>query len=120
MYKWIMSGLIVVVCLFGVGLLLNNLPAKERPAASSASSAIPDRPVDAAAAEPIYKSNCLSCHGDQLQGGIGPELTKVGSTMSKESIYKQIANGGGGMPKFKGRLSDDEIAAIATWLAAKQ
>jgi len=118
--KWIMSALITVACLFGIVLLVYGLPDKEKKAESSATFTVPDKPIDAPAAEQIYKSNCLSCHGDQLQGGMGPALNQVGTSMSKEKIYKQIMNGGGGMPKFGGRLSDDEVITLTNWLADKK
>lgn len=115
-----MSGLIAVACLFAVLLLAYELPEKEHAAEPSAPFTVPDTPNDAAAAEQLYKSSCLACHGDQLQGGMGPALTQVGADMSKEKIYKQILNGGGGMPKFEGRLSEDELITLTNWLAEKK
>ncbi|THF73773.1 c-type cytochrome [Cohnella fermenti] len=120
MYKWIMSTLIVAACLFGIGLLANGLPEKEESAEPSASFTVPDTVVDIAADQQIYKSSCLSCHGDQLQGGVGPKLTTVGSEMTKEQIYKQIKNGGGGMPKFESRLTEDELINLTNWLAGNK
>ena len=73
-------------------------------------------------AEAIYQKNCLSCHGDKLQGRVGPgtNLTKVGSRLSRDQILSQIADGGRGMPAFKGKLSEQEMAALADWLAEKK
>lgn len=120
MFKWIMSTLIAAACLFGVVLLAYELPEKEQSTESSGLFPVPHTPNDTAAAEQIYKSNCLSCHGDHLQGGMGPALNQVGTSMSKEKIYKQIMNGGGGMPKFEGRLSEDEVVTLTNWLADKK
>mgnify|MGYP001165982597 CR=1 FL=1 len=119
MQKWLMSGLVAAACLFGIGLLVFALPDKEKSAEPAESFAVPDVAVDAAAAEQIYKSNCLSCHGDQLQGRVGPELDAIGTAMTQEEIYKKIANGGGGMPKFKDKLTEEELTQITLWLAAK-
>jgi mono/diheme cytochrome c family protein len=64
----------------------------------------------------IYKKSCISCHGDNLQGAMGPNLQKVGSKLSKDQIVTIITNGKGSMPSFKGKLSDTEIVALADWL----
>ncbi|MBB6637048.1 c-type cytochrome [Cohnella thailandensis] len=120
MFKWVFSSLVVVACLFGIVLLVTELPEKEQTAEPSPSFTVPDAPVDMAAAEQIYKSNCLSCHGDQLQGRVGPELARVGSEMAKEQIYKQIAQGGGGMPKYENKLSEEQLIILTNWLASKQ
>lgn len=76
----------------------------------------------AGSAEALYKQRCLSCHGDQLQGRIGPttNLTQIGGKLSREQIAKQIENGGSGMPGFKNTLNETEIGTLADWLAAKK
>lgn len=71
-------------------------------------------------AQAVYKQSCLGCHGDQLQGAVGPNLQKVGAEMTPDQIGAVIGNGRGGMPAFKGQLKDDEIAALSDWLAAKK
>ncbi|RAP73534.1 c-type cytochrome [Paenibacillus montanisoli] len=76
--------------------------------------------VDAAAAEEVYKSNCVTCHAADLSGGAGPNLQKVGSALKKDQISQRIHDGGGGMPAFGGQLSDAEIANLASWLEAKK
>jgi len=68
-------------------------------------------------AQTIYKSNCLSCHGTNMEGGVGPNLTKVGSKLSADQISTLITNGRGGMPAFKGRLSDADIKGLTDYLA---
>lgn len=73
--------------------------------------------VDASA---IYKQNCVSCHGIALEGAVGPSLQKVGAKYSKDQLATILNNGKGAMPSFKGKLTDTEIGAIATWLADKK
>lgn len=71
-------------------------------------------------AQTVFKANCVSCHGANLEGLVGPSLQKVGSKYSKEQLTALITNGRGAMPSFKGKLSDDEISALSTWLADKK
>lgn len=121
MYKWTFFVVFCLACCLGVGLLLFNLPGKEESVADKPPSVeIPDTPADASAAEDLYKANCVGCHGDQMQGGMGPNLQKVGGTLSKDKIYNQILKGGGGMPAFQEQLSDDQIINIASWLSTKK
>ncbi len=72
--------------------------------------------VDAAA---LFKANCASCHGQNLEGIAGPNLTKVGANYNSEQIADIIKNGKGGMPP--GMLKKaDEIKAVSDWLAEKK
>ncbi|MBP3962462.1 c-type cytochrome [Paenibacillus lignilyticus] len=70
----------------------------------------------------VYKSNCISCHGSELQGRMGAatNLQHVGKRMTKEQITAQINKGGGGMPAFSGKLTPDEVQELAGWLSAKK
>ncbi|TVY10327.1 cytochrome c [Paenibacillus cremeus] len=69
-----------------------------------------------------YKQRCLSCHGNSLEGKIGPKtnLQKIGARLTKEQIIAQINKGGGGMPGFAGQLKPEEIDGLAEWLAGKK
>jgi|SRR5690625_1266350 len=71
--------------------------------------------VDTAAAEEAYKGKCASCHGQDLSGNNGPDLTSIGSKYSAEEIEDIIVDGIGTMPP--GLLSGDEATAVAEWLA---
>jgi mono/diheme cytochrome c family protein len=73
--------------------------------------------VDASA---VYKQNCVSCHGVDLGGAVGPNLQNVGSRLSVDQIATVIANGRNAMPAFKDRLKTEEIDALSVWLAAKK
>jgi cytochrome c551 len=96
-------------------------PAAQQPAAQQPAAQQPaaGAKVDA---ESLVKANCISCHGDTLDGRGAPNknLQKVGAKLSKEQIAEKIANGGGGMKAFKDTLKENEIAAISEWLAAKK
>lgn len=68
--------------------------------------------------EQVYKQNCLSCHGENLEGQVGPALDKVGSKYSKDEILGIIKNGKGQMPPNVVEGADAE--AVAEWLATKK
>ncbi|GAA4718138.1 YqzM family protein [Brevibacillus fulvus] len=73
-------------------------------------------PTAAVNGEAVFKANCASCHGQNLEGVVGPNLTKVGSKYNAEQIMDIIKNGKGGMPP--GVLKKQpEIQAVAEWLA---
>jgi cytochrome c551 len=66
----------------------------------------------------IYDQKCSGCHGGDLTGGMGPNLTKVGSTYSKDEILGIIKNGKGQMPANV--VEGDDANQVAEWLAAKK
>lgn len=65
--------------------------------------------------EEIFGSNCASCHGDDLSGNVGPDLTKVGGELSADDIHDVIMNGKGSMPG--GLVSAEEADVLAEWLS---
>ncbi|TYP71877.1 c-type cytochrome [Paenibacillus methanolicus] len=67
----------------------------------------------------LYRNNCVNCHGAELQGRMGAvtNLAEVGSRMSEAEIEAQIKSGSGAMPAFAERLTEEEIKALASWLA---
>ncbi|MBO9600451.1 MAG: c-type cytochrome [Cohnella sp.] len=76
---------------------------------------------DVAFTETMTQAACITCHGSELEGGVGPALRGIGDTLSKEELVDVITNGKGeGMPPFKGSLTDDQIEKVATWLSKQK
>ena len=47
------------------------------------------------------KNGCIACHGADLSGGIGPQLSgRTADDLSDDRIRQQIMVGGSGMPAF--------------------
>ena len=69
----------------------------------------------AANPEDIYKKSCVSCHGDQYQGGVGPALKGVGEKLSTDEIADIVVNGKNSMPP--GLVPADKAGEMAEWLA---
>lgn len=119
MYRWALFVLLVGAFIFGIAELF--VQANEHSAAleeANKPEVVSEAPLDTVAAQAVYKQSCISCHGVNLEGGGGPELTKVGSLMTEGQIVRQITNGGGGMPGFKDSIEKDQIANLSKWLAA--
>ncbi|WML46928.1 cytochrome c [Neobacillus sp. PS3-34] len=69
-------------------------------------------------AEKIFSQKCSTCHGGNLEGGMGPKLADVGSRLTKDQIKNKIEHGGGGMPE--GLLKGAELDKVADWLSKKK
>ncbi|QGG55171.1 c-type cytochrome [Paenibacillus sp. B01] len=67
----------------------------------------------------LYKQSCISCHGTDLKGRMGPDtdLHDVGARLSEPEIQRQIEQGGDSMPAFGERLTADEIRVLSSWLS---
>ncbi|MDC3415545.1 cytochrome c550 [Aquibacillus salsiterrae] len=66
---------------------------------------------------------CISCHGSDLSGGVGPSLQQVGNKYSEEEILEILKNGieGTAMPQMApGTISNEEAQVLAGWLAEKK
>src|SRR5699024_10627608 len=75
-----------------------------------------DNKEDASAAdsEEIFQSNCATCHGDDLSGDTGPDLTKVSDELAEDEIHDVIDNGKCSMPP--GLVEVEEAEMLAKWL----
>jgi cytochrome c551 len=72
----------------------------------------------------LYQNGCITCHGSNLQGGIGPNLQHVGSQLTAAQIRHRIEVGSGPMPAYAAPgdaiLTSAQITALTNWLAAKK
>ncbi|MBI4781477.1 MAG: c-type cytochrome [Oscillatoriophycideae cyanobacterium NC_groundwater_1537_Pr4_S-0.65um_50_18] len=77
--------------------------------------------ADAANGAKVFSSNCAACH---LGGGnvINSQKTLKKETLEKydmaslAAITTQVTGGKNAMPAFKGRLSEEQIADVATYV----
>jgi mono/diheme cytochrome c family protein len=63
-------------------------------------------------------AGCEGCHTLKAAGStgnVGPNLDNL--QPSFETVQHQVENGGGGMPSFKGDLSQAEIDAVARYVS---
>jgi mono/diheme cytochrome c family protein len=72
---------------------------------------------DATAGKQVFADNCVSCHGATGHGGNGgPDLTSIPSAKNQNRVLAQVENGGGGMPAFKGQLTQKQINDVAAYV----
>ncbi|MDQ3865261.1 MAG: c-type cytochrome [Actinomycetota bacterium] len=98
----------------------NYLPEQDRISIADYVAAVANKPVARAASndpKAIFTGSCGSCHtlsDAGTSGAVGPNLDE--SSIDLQGAVRQIANGGGGMPPFKGQLSDEQIRALAQYI----
>lgn len=73
----------------------------------------------------IYLAKCAVCHGSDLQGSIGPNLTDEYWIHGKGHLLDiaQVVRTGAldkGMPSWEGQLQADEIRAVVVLIASKK
>ena len=80
------------------------------------------RPDADAGGEEIYLQLCSNCHGDQLEGGIGPALGTGSNAAGQpdEFLRLTITEGRGRMPSFASSLTDDQVVRLIDYLREAQ
>jgi mono/diheme cytochrome c family protein len=71
-----------------------------------------------AAGRQIFSQNCAACHtlaAAAATGSVGPNLDQLHPDAA--TVKHQVEDGGGAMPAFKGRLSDQQIDAVSQYVA---
>ncbi len=63
----------------------------------------------------VYQRNCQQCHGENLEGGMGPALTGVVKQRGQPDTLAFINAGQGEMPGFSS-LPDSALEAVVTFL----
>jgi mono/diheme cytochrome c family protein len=78
---------------------------------------------DPKAGQQVYQSNCTSCHGANLEGGVGQKLNPIeggSKNLAPDYLINTITNGRSGdvgqMPAWKGKLSDQQIKDVAAYI----
>ncbi len=84
--------------------------------AACSSTTVPSDPTLAKGQE-VYAKSCAACHGSDGGGVTGPRLIGVEARLTEEQEIAKITDGvsGTAMPAWGGRLSPEEIAAVAAY-----
>ncbi len=97
-------------------------PPKPETVTPTPPPAAPTTPATVAVdASKVFSTNCAACHGANRQGtpGLAPALTPQSLVAKSEAeIAETILKGktGTAMMAWEGRLSQDEVKALATFL----
>jgi aldose sugar dehydrogenase len=84
-------------------------------AASSANSGEKDLALEQGA-DVYMQSRCFVCHGQFGSGTLGPKFSGDLNLKEKTYVATQILIGLGEMPAYAHRLSDEQIASVATYV----
>lgn len=91
-------------------------------AGGCASRAQKPAPTGAVSAGVLYKNNCAVCHGPRGEGTqlgtmkIPPLNSGAALTDPDELFFKQVSNGGKGMPPFSHTLDDKQIEDLIRFI----
>jgi cytochrome c oxidase cbb3-type subunit 3 len=70
----------------------------------------------------VFKAQCVSCHGSDGSGLVGPNLTDqfYKNVKAVEDLPKVIADGAanGAMPAWKTRLHPNEVILVSSYVAS--
>jgi mono/diheme cytochrome c family protein len=106
-----MAGVRPVAALLGAAVVLAaGCGGSERAAPSGAQAA--------AGARVFAEAGCGDCHAlaaARSKGTAGPDLDRL--QPNRGTVLRQVRRGGIGMPSFASRLSDEEIEAVAAFVA---
>ncbi len=86
--------------------------AAETPADSAGPAA------DMALGQSVFEANCAVCHGQNGEGGVGPQLGGGAAVANFPDPADQIAvvtDGRAAMPAWGSSLSEEEIAAVVAY-----
>jgi heme/copper-type cytochrome/quinol oxidase subunit 2/mono/diheme cytochrome c family protein len=101
----------------GEGEEAEEAPEGEETAEEGGETAEAGGAPNAEAGKEVFAEQCSVCHGaDGLGGNGGPDLTTMPKAKEQAGAEEQVTNGGGGMPAFKGTLSEEEIANVAAYV----
>lgn len=80
------------------------------------------RPAEDATGEEIFNQLCARCHGENLEGVIGPSLGPGSSVADEADEYIEftIMHGRGRMPSFSSTLDQDQIDRVVAYIRQVQ
>jgi sulfite dehydrogenase len=120
---WSLVVFFVIMLFVGPQVIAEDRPDAEDAAAVAEARKDKQAPQAAPAAptadgEAVFADTCGGCHtlsAAGTSGTTGPNLDDV--SVDAAAVEEIVRGGRGSMPSFDGELSDDEIAAVAAFVA---
>ena len=112
--SWLAAALVVVLLFAGPSLI----GAKKSTAAPASKGSGGGSSPQASGAAVFASAGCGGCHtlkAAHTTGSVGPNLDQVQPSASQ--VSQIVKSGSGSMPSFSGKLSDAEIAAVASYVS---
>jgi len=114
------TALLVMALLLAAcgGSSSSSSSSSSAPPASSSSTSTGGAENASAEGKQVFTQNCGGCHTLKdagTTGSVGPDLDEL--KPPKATVVRQVNNGGGPMPAFKGKLSPAQIDAVATYVS---
>jgi mono/diheme cytochrome c family protein len=101
------------------GVTAEKPPTSSKPPAGGATTTTAAGGGANAGKQVFETAGCASCHTLKDAGSTGTVGPNLDSLKPSESVVaKQVTNGGGGMPAFKGQLSAAQITAVAKYVSS--
>lgn len=63
----------------------------------------------------LYSSSCIACHGQNMEGGVGPSLLNIGHHMVYDNFKETVINGRGQMPGMI-HVDEESLKALFRFL----
>jgi mono/diheme cytochrome c family protein len=119
--SWLAAGVLVLMLFIGPQGIAEDKSKPTGPAAGSAPSRSGSGGSPRSEGKGVFADNCGSCHTLEAagtSGQVGPRLD--GTVLRATEIEKIVRTGRGPMPSFDGRLSDEQISAVAAFVAGQR
>ncbi|MEA2418281.1 MAG: hypothetical protein QOE60_487 [Thermoleophilaceae bacterium] len=121
---WSLVVFFVVMMFAGPKVIAEDKPDKEDAAAAAAArgggkAKAKDGAAAAVDGKAVFTDTCGGCHtlsAAGTSGTTGPNLDDV--SLDASGIEGIVRDGRGGMPSFGDKLSDDEVSAVAEFVAS--
>ena len=114
------TALLVMALLLAAcgGSSSSSSSSSSAPPASSSSTSTGGAQDASAEGKQVFTQNCGGCHTLKdagTTGSVGPNLDEL--QPPKAAVVRQVNNGGGPMPAFKGRLTPAQIDAVSSYVS---
>lgn len=107
---------VLLVVSYGLAEMSRNAPAQELAAGVVTDAAQGGYDIQLHG-KAVYDANCTACHGeDGALGAVGAKNLAT-SQLTTEEAVQIITNGKNAMPKYKKALSEQDIKAVAAYVA---